>query len=180
MKTKIVPSSDISPEKGLRAQDYISDLYDVPETAWGGLEQIAEACYKTAKSKGWWVKYEQLKEHFPNLYTGLMPDFIAAKLCLVHSETSEALEEVRENDGDLYFTAGPEVEGGPRRIVPEGEWNQWNLGHLKPEGLPSELADVVIRVFDLAGFLGIDIAQVIREKMAYNQNRPHLHGGKKL
>ena len=48
----------------------------------------------------------------------------------------------------------------------------------KPEGLGSELADIVIRVFDLAGMLKIDIANEIERKMRYNVTRPYRHGGK--
>ncbi len=34
-----------------------------------------------------------------------------------------------------------------------------------------ELADAVIRIFDLAGALGLDVAGAITEKMEYNLNR---------
>ena len=50
---------------------------------------------------------------------------------------------------------------------------------VKPEGIPIELADVIIRVLDLCGRYGIDIEAAIREKHAYNLTREHRHGGKK-
>lgn len=50
----------------------------------------------------------------------------------------------------------------------------------KPVGIPSELADIVIRVFDAAGRYGIDLEKAINEKMAYNATRPQRHGGKVL
>lgn len=81
---------------------------------------------------------------------------IAVRLALIHSEVSEALEAVRKSD-----MASREVNG-------------------KPEGFPSELADVVIRTVDLSEALGIDLEAEILKKMAYNSTRPHLHGGKKL
>jgi len=46
----------------------------------------------------------------------------------------------------------------------------------KPLG--EELADVMIRVADLAGWLGIDLERAINEKMAFNATRPYLHGKK--
>ena len=42
-----------------------------------------------------------------------------------------------------------------------------------------ELADTVIRVFDLSGWMGTGrLGEAILAKMAYNKTRPHLHGKK--
>ncbi len=79
-------------------------------------------------------------------------------IALIHSELSEALEE---------FRAGhqPHVT---------------RLEEGKPEGVPVELADVLIRIGDLCGRYGIDLERVVFDKMAYNATRPHRHGGKVL
>lgn len=79
-------------------------------------------------------------------------------LALIHSEVSEALEEYR--NGRLPT----EVYTG-------------NNG--KPEGIPIELADVIIRVLDYCGYAGIDIDAAISQKHEYNKTRPYRHGGKK-
>lgn len=81
------------------------------------------------------------------------------RLALVHSEVSEALEAYRES--------GSTTEA-------------WEREDGKPEGVPSELADVVIRVLDLCYVEGIDLQEHVQSKLAYNAGRPHLHGGKKL
>lgn len=79
-------------------------------------------------------------------------------LALIHSEVSEALEEYR--NGRLPT----EVYTG-------------NNG--KPEGIPIELADVIIRVLDYCGYAGIDIDAAISQKHEYNKSRPYRRGGKK-
>lgn len=39
-----------------------------------------------------------------------------------------------------------------------------------------ELADLIIRIGDLAGFKGIDLDKAVEAKMARNEERPPLHG----
>ena len=50
----------------------------------------------------------------------------------------------------------------------------------KPEGVPSELADIVIRALDFADLHDIDLGAAIEGKLAYNVTRGHRHGGKAL
>jgi NTP pyrophosphatase (non-canonical NTP hydrolase) len=84
------------------------------------------------------------------------PREFGTMIALIHSELSEALEEARSERG----------------------YETWYSDGGKPEGVPAELADVVIRVFDTAEMYGIDIEGAIFEKMEYNAGRSHRHGGK--
>jgi NTP pyrophosphatase (non-canonical NTP hydrolase) len=84
-------------------------------------------------------------------------DYIVARLALIPTEVAEAIEEVRDGRG-----------------VTETYYNDDKPG--KPEGVPSELADVVIRALDLAEEWGINLIEVIDEKLAYNATRARMHG----
>lgn len=92
------------------------------------------------------------------------------KLLLIVSEVAEAHDEIRNGraaDETYYPTAVHEW--------PEGEPAP---GPFKPEGVPSEIADVVIRCFDFAATEGFELGQIIDEKLAYNETRPFMHGKK--
>lgn len=44
--------------------------------------------------------------------------------------------------------------------------------------LEEELADIIIRALDVAGFHGVDVGKAVAVKDAFNQTRSHRHGGK--
>ena len=50
----------------------------------------------------------------------------------------------------------------------------------KPCGIPSELADVLIRVVHFAGKHKVDMDGAVGEKMEFNETRPYKHGGKAI
>lgn len=100
--------------------------------------ELQSICHGVAKVSGWWNQADPMTSienplHFSN------------KLCLIHSEISEAMEGDRKKLKDDKL---------PHRDMRE-----------------VELADAVIRIFDLAGGYGLDIAGAIAEKLAYNQSR---------
>lgn len=110
-------------------------------------------------------------------------------IALIHSELSEALEEEREGNPVLYYpcNAGGVCEDyrhekgvtcGSRSYNPDRPDAPCSARSRKPEGVAVELADVVIRIADLCGHLGIDLEEVIEIKMACNEGRPYKHGKK--
>ena len=70
---------------------------------------------------------------------------VGEMLCLVHSEISEALEGHRKSLKDDKLPHRPMIE--------------------------VELADAIIRIFDIAEGLGLDLGGAYVEKMAYNATR---------
>lgn len=52
--------------------------------------------------------------------------------------------------------------------------------HNDKENFIEELADVIIRVLDCAGGLGMDIDEAIRAKLEKNKTRGFKHGGKRV
>lgn len=85
--------------------------------------------HTNAKRKGFWTKNPNIPE----------------KLALVHSEVSEALEELR-------------------------------LPKFDKAKFGEELADIVIRVFDIAAWFHIDLTNAIIRKHNNNLMRPRKHG----
>lgn len=77
---------------------------------------------------------------------------------LINTELSEAFEEWRNGKGlaEIYYSA-------------EG----------KPEGVPVEIADAIVRILDMCAGFGIPIVEALQIKKEYNKTRPYRHGGKK-
>ena len=105
----------------------------------------------------------------------------AERIALMHSELSEALEELRAGRApDETYYRLPGVSG--TYATRDAALNTVHGPNVqpKPEGVPSELADVVIRVLDFCGTNNIDLEQIVIEKLNYNASRARMHGGKKF
>lgn len=97
-----------------------------------GMVQLV--CHDMAKTSGWWAATDMQDVQM-----------IPTKLCLIHSEISEAMEADRKDLYDNHL---------PHRL-----------------GLEVELADALIRILDLAGALGLNIGGAVAEKLEYNAYR---------
>lgn len=123
------------------------------------INELVKEAHQNAVNKGWWEEDRSFGEI----------------IALIHSEVSEALEDFRNGrtpNLNIYYLEREDgtVSAAPYENQPNPNW--------KPCGIPSEMADIVIRVFDACGRYGIDLEQAITEKMAYNATRPQRHGGK--
>lgn len=121
--------------------------------AYAGSE-LQQACHNAAAESGWWtdlttgedlrldvVKTVGLSAVRPGDTKFNVPE----KLCLIHSEISEGMEGFRKGLKDD------------------------KLSHR--DMLEVELADAVIRCFDLAGGLGYNLGGAIAEKLQFNASR---------
>jgi len=120
------------------------------------LNQLATEIHENAKSKGFFDGEKNIGE----------------MLCLIHSEVSEALEADRKN----YYSNISEIK--LKGLADENSDEKFKdvFTEFVKDTFEDELADVVIRVFDLCAFKGIDIESHIKAKMRYNASRPHKHG----
>ncbi len=119
-----------------------------------GMEKLVSRCHENSKSKGFWSG-------------GGDNESIPAKLALIHSEVSEWLESYRKGN--------PECEKPIDIIDPKHRSESDPIGHRRITSSEEEAADIMIRLCDLCGKLGIDLGAVTLAKMAYNANRPHMH-----
>lgn len=124
------------------------------------ITELIKEAHENAIEHGWWEEERSFGE----------------QIALMHSELSEALEEYRDGRGftEDYYECKEDFCPYPNRPCPD------ECSHGKPCGIPIELADAVIRIFDTCGKYGIDLERAIEIKMAYNKTRPYKHGGKRI
>jgi len=104
------------------------------------IAKLQEQVYQQNVKAGWWTNLQTKGLKSKGDVTEIL-----AKLALVHSEVSEALEGVRKGLMDDKLNHRPMVE--------------------------VELADAVIRILDLCGHEGYDLAGAIEEKLKFNAVR---------
>lgn len=107
-------------------------LPPVPNIAFNAdttLNEARDICFGVSRSRGWWSD-EELAD--------MSPARIQTALILVITEIAEAVEELRKGAVQAVYV---------------------NEGSSKPEGYEVEIADAVIRLFDLSGGHGADVAE---------------------
>lgn len=112
-------------------------------------DELCEEVSDIAISKGFWDYPEITDDSFK----------IPFKLSLVHSELSEAL--------DVH------------RAFYEGETSSiTGMTPTQEQDFSEEMADAVIRIFDMLGYLGLgeDFGDIMIAKIEKNRNRPFKHG----
>lgn len=130
-----------------------------------GLNALARAARRNSVEHGFGAHGDRLRARLAenhSMASGSIAQedytaYLGNRFMLIAGEVAEAHEELRSGHApnETYHR-------------PDG----------KPEGVPAELADVLIRVFDTAQELGIDLEHAVAEKMAYNASRPRMHGRK--
>lgn len=153
------------------------------------IKELQERCGKAAEAKGFHddrpeTPHIGASENFKRVRAAQLRDWQGNKLMLIVSEVAEAQDELRKgHPADLTYYNLPTLpsslvaEVGVARAADLIAKDNIGKPH-KPEGVPSELADVVIRVLDFCYTEGIDLQSIIEEKLAYNATRARLHGKK--
>lgn len=124
------------------------------------------------------INYESLNElssmiHQRNKDKGFYDESrnIGEILMLIVSELGEALEAMRKDHWANNSGYHNDIIENNKSFTSAFEDN------LK-DTFQDEIADSMIRLFDLCGYLQIDIAQAVDLKLKYNATRPYKHGKK--
>jgi NTP pyrophosphatase (non-canonical NTP hydrolase) len=120
------------------------------------INELSKKIHQNARDKGFYAA----------------PRNIGEMLCLIHSEVSEALEcDRKEFFAHLTTEQESILSGSPT----DSDFQTYFQEFVK-DTFEDELADIMIRVMDLAEHKGVDLEKHILLKMRYNSLRPHKHG----
>lgn len=131
------------------------------------IESLIKKSHDMAKANGFWDEDRNVPE----------------MLMLIVSELSEGLEALRKDryaeksvmhdlHADIVFNSIDE-----EFHYSSETWKELFEKNVK-NSFEDELADTAIRLFDLCGGMGIDLARHIETKMHYNSTRGYKHGKK--
>lgn len=118
------------------------------------LNELSKEIHKNAVNKGFWES-----------------ENIAEKMMLVVTEIAEAVEAHRSNN----FCSLNEEEFIKMLVSNKDYFNIMFEKNIK-DTMFDEIADTIIRLLDICGFMNINIEKHIEMKMRYNKSREYKHG----
>jgi NTP pyrophosphatase (non-canonical NTP hydrolase) len=139
----------ITPQENVLTMDHLTAQLvatKVDGNVLDSLNILSRDIHKRNIEAGWWTDKDTGETLLGRDEHGRLRRNIGELLCLVHSEVSEAMEGIRKGLPDDKL---------PHRSMFE-----------------VELADTLIRIFDIAGAHDLDLSGAIAEKLAFNAVRP--------
>lgn len=135
------------------------------------ISAMVQRAHATALSRGWHGRHLEVVGHLSDARESTASMVTLTRM--IHEVESERF-------GALMALLGTEIAEAMEAYRERGLESWLDPVSGKPEGVPAELADVLIRLGDICGFYNINLEATTLDKMAYNESRPHRHGGKKL
>ena len=128
------------------------------------LTTLATDIFEANKEKGFWDE----------------PRSLCETTMLIVTELAEAVEEERSGRAGVWYNHNGTGWRADEVVVDDDglvyDEDRYYERPFKPEGVDIELIDALIRLLDLLGSRGVDVDELLKQKLAYNRTRKPRHG----
>ena len=127
------------------------------------LNSLAREVHEANRAKGFWDE----------------PRSLCETTMLIVTELADAVEEERAGRASVWYSHNGTGWRADEVVVDDDglvhDDDRYYEPPFKPEGVDIELIDALIRLLDLLGSRGVDVDELLKQKLAYNKTRGFRH-----
>lgn len=137
----------------------------LPDSVFEAFNTLQQFCADQAAESGW--------DELPTRALELINERIRPE----HPDVADYLEATMDSQ-DMQLIGDEITEAHEERRSGHSMQHQYVNEKGKSEGVPSEMADILIRVFHVMARKGVPLGFVTKKKLEDNAKRGHRHGGR--
>lgn len=135
------------------------------------INKYVNDCYSYSRRNGFWDKENVNKD-----ILSLVGEFLSIANRVEKARKPETLEKYKHHGIDDFQNDFIDMKLMLLITEVAEALSMRGFDSRSKEKFAEELADIAIRLFDLAGYCNTNLKKAIDDKMAFNETRPYKHG----